>query len=89
MTIGNHLVERKELKQVERKGLKGRFKVTHHVKSMDQSNKGISSNCQGWFFGERSILPREGRAAHEWINRAPAWKANMEVVIQEILEILS
>jgi signal-transduction protein with cAMP-binding, CBS, and nucleotidyltransferase domain len=32
--IGDHLVERKELKQVERKGLKEGFKVIHQVKSI-------------------------------------------------------
>ena len=40
--IGNHLVERKGLKQVERKGLKKKgFKVIYQIKSnnMDQSNK--------------------------------------------------
>jgi len=34
VTIGNHLVERKGLKQVERKGLKEGFMVTHHIKSI-------------------------------------------------------
>jgi len=34
VTIGNHLVERKGLKQVERKGLKEGFMVTHHSKSI-------------------------------------------------------
>ena len=32
--IGDHLVERKGLKQVERKELKEGFKVTHQVKSI-------------------------------------------------------
>jgi hypothetical protein len=32
--IGGHLVERKWLKQVERKGLKEGFKVIHQVKSI-------------------------------------------------------
>ena len=73
MTIGNHLIERIGLKQVERKGLKEGFKVTHQIKSnnMDQSNKifqvdqviffqVISSEYQRWFFGERSLLPSVG-----------------------------
>ena len=34
MSIGDLLVERKGLKQVERKGLKEGFKVTHKVKSI-------------------------------------------------------
>ena len=32
--IGDHLIERKGLKQVERKGLKEGIKVTHQVKSI-------------------------------------------------------
>jgi hypothetical protein len=32
--IGNLLVERKGLKQVERKGLKEDLKITHHFKSI-------------------------------------------------------
>ena len=32
--IGDHLVERKGLKQVESKGLKEGIKVTHQVKSI-------------------------------------------------------
>ena len=32
--IGDHLEERKGLKQLERKGLKEGFKVTHQVKSI-------------------------------------------------------
>ena len=31
--IGDHLIERKGLKQVERKGLKEGFKITHQIKS--------------------------------------------------------
>ena len=47
MTIGNYLVERKELKQKERKGLKQGIKVTHQVKSINWSiNQVISSKCQ-------------------------------------------
>ena len=60
MTIGNSLVERKGLKQVERKGLKEGFKDIHQVRSMDQSNKVISSEYQEWFFGEMSLLPSVG-----------------------------
>ena len=41
MIIGDLLIERKGLKQVERKGLKEGFKVIYQIKSnnMDQSNK--------------------------------------------------
>ena len=48
MTIGDHLVERKELKQVEREGLKEGFMVTHHIKSITWINqiKGNSSKYQ-------------------------------------------
>ena len=38
MTIGNYLVERKGLKQVERKGLEG-IMVTHQVKSITWINQ--------------------------------------------------
>jgi hypothetical protein len=34
VTIGNHLVERKGLKQVKRKGLKEGFIGTHQIKSI-------------------------------------------------------
>jgi signal-transduction protein with cAMP-binding, CBS, and nucleotidyltransferase domain len=37
--IGDHLVERKELKQVERKGLKEGLKVIHQVKSITWINQ--------------------------------------------------
>ena len=37
--IGDHLVERKWLKQVERKGLKEGIKVTHQVKSITWINQ--------------------------------------------------
>jgi hypothetical protein len=37
--IKNHLVERKELEQVERKGLKEGTKVTHQVKSITWINQ--------------------------------------------------
>ena len=77
--IGDQLVERKWLKQVERKGLKEGFKVIYQIKSnnMDQSNKifqvdqviffqVISSEHQGWFFGERSLHPRLGWLKSKW-----------------------
>jgi hypothetical protein len=47
----------------------------------------ISVNNGSLEKGHFSLL--KGHAAHEWENRAPAWKANMEVVIQETLEMLS
>ena len=37
--IGNHLVERKGLKQVERKGLKEGIKFTHQDKSITWINQ--------------------------------------------------
>ena len=37
--IENHLVERKGLKQVERKGLKEGFKVIHQIKSITWINQ--------------------------------------------------
>ena len=37
--IGDHLVERKGLKQVERKELKKGIKVTHQVKSITRINQ--------------------------------------------------
>jgi hypothetical protein len=37
--IGDPLVERKGLKQVERKGLKEGFKVTHQIKSITWINQ--------------------------------------------------
>ena len=39
MTIENHLVERKRLKQVETKGLKEGINVTHQVKSITWINQ--------------------------------------------------
>ena len=79
MIIGDLLIKTKGLKQVERKGLKEGFKVIHQIKSnnMDQSNKifqvdqviffqVISSKCQGWFFGERSLRPRLGWLKSKW-----------------------
>jgi hypothetical protein len=41
LTIENHLVERKGLKQVERKGPKEGFKVTHQIKSITWINQQI------------------------------------------------
>jgi hypothetical protein len=40
--IGDYLVERKGLKQVERKGLKEGFKVTHQIKSITWINQIMS-----------------------------------------------
>jgi hypothetical protein len=40
--IGDYLVERKWLKQVERKGLKEGFKVTHQIKSITWINQTMS-----------------------------------------------
>ena len=37
--FGNHLVEKKVLKQVERKGLKEGIKITHQVKSISWINQ--------------------------------------------------
>ena len=57
--IGDHLVERKWLKQVERKGLKEWIKVTHQVKSITWINQ---SSYFKWVsrmvLGERSLLPK-------------------------------
>ena len=79
MIIGDLLIKTKGLKQVERKGLKEGFKVIHQIKSnnMDQSNKifqvdqviffqVISSEYQGWFFGERSLRSRLGWLKSKW-----------------------
>ena len=60
MTIGNHLVERKELKQEERKWLKEGIKVENDLKkesrlliklssSLGSIIQVISSECQQWF----------------------------------------
>jgi hypothetical protein len=40
--IEDHLVERKGLRQVERKGLKEGFKVTHQIKSITWINQTMS-----------------------------------------------
>ena len=59
--IGDYLVERKGLKQVERKGLKEGIKVTHQVKSITWINQ---SSYFKWvsrmILGERSLLPSVG-----------------------------
>jgi signal-transduction protein with cAMP-binding, CBS, and nucleotidyltransferase domain len=39
VTIEDHLIERKGLNQVERKGLKEGFKVTHQIKSITWINQ--------------------------------------------------
>ena len=41
MTIGNHLIERKLLKQVERRGLKEGIKIIHQDKSITWINQSI------------------------------------------------
>jgi signal-transduction protein with cAMP-binding, CBS, and nucleotidyltransferase domain len=41
VTIENHFIERKGLKQVERKGLKEGFKIMHQVKSITWINQQI------------------------------------------------
>ena len=69
MVIGNHLVERKGLKQVERKGLKEGIKVTHQVKSITWSNQ---TSYFKWMsrmvLGERSLLPSVG-ACCLWVGK--------------------
>ena len=50
MTIGNHLVERKGLKQLERKGLKKDARLFIKLSpSLGSINQVISSECQEWF----------------------------------------
>ena len=50
VTIGNHLVERKELKQLERKGLKKDLRLFIKLSlSLGSINQVISSECQEWF----------------------------------------
>ena len=59
--IGDHLVERKGLKQVEIKGLKKVSRLLIKLSpSLGSINKFISSECQEWFFGERSLLSSVG-----------------------------
>ena len=59
--FGDHLVERKWLKQVERKWLKEGIKFTHQVKSITWINQ---SSYFKWVsrivLGERSLLPSVG-----------------------------
>ena len=59
--IGDHLVEIKGLKKVERKGLKEEIKVTHQVKSFTWINQ---SSYFKWVsrmvLGERLLLPSVG-----------------------------
>ena len=91
MTIGNHLVERKWLKQVERKCLKDGFKVIHQVKSVTWISQ--SSHFK-WVsrmvLGERSLLPKcRGLPPMCRWTKCGTWKANMEVVIRETFEMLS
>ena len=61
VTIGNHLVERNGLKQIERKELKEGIEVTHQVKSITWINQ---SSYFKWVsrmvLGERSLLPSVG-----------------------------
>ena len=67
--IGDHLLERKGLKQVERKGLKEGIKVTHQVKSITWINQ---SRYFKWVsrmvLGERSLLPSVG-ACRLWVGK--------------------
>ena len=69
MTIENSLVERKGLKQVERKGLKEGIKVIHQVKSITWINQ--SSHFK-WVsrmvLGEISLLPSVG-ACRLWVGK--------------------
>ena len=60
--IGDYLVERKGLKQVERKkDLKKESRLLIKLSpSLGSINQAISSECQEWFFGERSLLPSVG-----------------------------
>ena len=61
MTIENHLVERKRLKQVEKKDLKKESRLLIKLSlSLGSINQVILSECQEWFFGERSLLPSVG-----------------------------
>ena len=47
MTIGNHLVEKKELKQVERKGLKKESRLLIKLSpTLGSINQVILSECQ-------------------------------------------
>ena len=67
--FGDHLVERKWLKQEERKWLKEGIKVTHQVKSITWINK---SSYFKWVsrmvLRERSLLPSVG-ACRLWVDK--------------------
>jgi hypothetical protein len=59
--IGDHLVERKGLKQVERKVLKQGIKVTHQVRSITWINQlSYFKWVSRMVLGERSLLPSVG-----------------------------
>ena len=61
MTIRNHLIERKGLKQVKRKWLKEGMKVTHQIKSITWVNQQIHFKWVSRIvLGERSLLPSVG-----------------------------
>ena len=67
--IGDHMVERKGLKQIERKWLKEGIKVTYQVKSITWINQ---SSYFKWVsrmvLGERSLLPIVG-ACRLWVGK--------------------
>ena len=69
MIIGDHLVERKELKQEEIKGLKKWIKFTHQVKSITWINQ---SSYFKWVstmvLGKRSLLPSVG-VCRLWVGK--------------------
>ena len=61
MTIGNHLVEKKNLNKKKEKDLKKEsMLLTKLSPSLGSINQIISSEYQGWSFGERSLLPNVG-----------------------------
>ena len=61
MTIGDHLVERKWLKQVERNDLNKNSRLLSKLSaSLGSINQVISSEYQEWFFGEMSLFPIVG-----------------------------
>ena len=89
--FGDHLEERKWLKQFERKGLKEEIKVTHQDKSITWINQ---SSYFKWVsrmvLGERSLLPKcRGLPPMCRWTKCGTWKANMEVVIRGAFEMLS
>jgi hypothetical protein len=89
--IGDHLVKRKRLKQVERKGLKEGFIVTHQIKFITWINQTMSFQVsikngsleRGHFSLVRGLPPCVGET------KFGTWKANMEVVIRGTFEMLS